>query len=199
MIKAIVFDIGNVLVRWDPVAAFLPLLGDRASVLAFLDRVDFATLNQRADGGACFDDLAEAIADPRDRAAFLAYRAGHAAAIREPIEGTWVLLDRLRARGHAVHAITNWSAQTWPIGLATHPRLATAFGVTIVSGIEGVLKPDPRIFATLCDRAGVAPDQCLFIDDSPRNVAGARDAGMAAHHFTDPAALEDDLIRRGLL
>ena len=68
-----------------------------------------------------------------------------------------------------------------------------------MSGIEGVLKPDPRIFATLCDRAGVAPDQCLFIDDSPRNVAGARDAGMAAHHFTDPATLEDDLIRRGLL
>ncbi|WP_405401404.1 HAD family hydrolase [Paracoccus sp. Ld10] len=199
MIKAIVFDIGNVLVRWDPVAAFLPLLGDRASVLAFLDRVDFAALNLRADGGERFDDLALQIADPHDRAAFVAYRSGHGASIREPIEGSWALLDRLRARGHALHAITNWSAETWPIGLATHPRLATAFGVTVVSGIEGVLKPDPRIFATLCDRAGVTPDQCLFIDDSARNVAGARDAGMAAHHFTDPATLEDDLIGRGLL
>ncbi|MFN3278375.1 MAG: HAD-IA family hydrolase [Paracoccus hibiscisoli] len=195
----IVFDIGNVLVRWDVHQAFLPTLGDRASVDAFLARIDFAALNRRADGGESFADLATEIPDPDDRALFLTYLTGHAASIAEPIEGTWALLDRLRARGHLLHAITNWSAETWPIGLATHPRLADAFGVTIVSRQEGITKPDPRLFARLCDRAGVLPQDCLFIDDSAANVAGARAAGMAAHHFTDPAALERDLTGRGLL
>lgn len=196
---AIIFDIGNVLVRWDPVAAFLPLLGDRARVLAFLARVNFPALNLRADGGETFAALAEEIDDPQDRAIFLTYLPGHAASIAEPIEGTWALIDRLRARGHPLHAITNWSAETWPIGLATHPRLGRAFGTTIVSGKEGIIKPDPRIFDLLCARAGVAAADCLFIDDSPKNVAGAQAAGMAAHHFTTPEALEADLTARGLL
>ncbi|TJZ84611.1 HAD-IA family hydrolase [Paracoccus hibiscisoli] len=195
----IVFDIGNVLVRWDAHQAFLPTLGDRASVDAFLARIEFAALNWRADGGEAFADLAAEIPDPDDRALFLSYLTGHAASIAEPIEGSWALLGRLRARGHPVHAITNWSAETWPIGLATHPRLTTAFGVTIVSGQEGITKPDPRLFARLCERAGVLPQDCLFIDDSAANVAGAQAAGMAAHHFTDPAALERDLTGRGLL
>jgi 2-haloacid dehalogenase len=62
----------------------------------------------------------------------------------------------------------------------------------------GLLKPDPRIFALLCDRAGVAAADCVFIDDSPNNVAGARAAGMDAIHFTDPAALAAALAERGL-
>lgn len=199
MITTIVFDIGNVLVRWDPIAPFLPRLGDRAAVQAFLDRVGFQALNLRADGGERFDDLATEIADPQDRDHFATYLPGYAASIAEPIEGSWALMERLRARGHAIHAITNWSAQTWPIGLATHPRLSTAFGVTLVSGMEGLIKPDPRIFALLCDRTGVRRDECLFIDDSPYNVAGALAAGMAAHRFTDPDRLERDLTARGLI
>lgn len=198
-ITTIVFDIGNVLVRWDAHQAFLPALKDRAAVDAFLARIDFPARNLRADGGETFADLAAEIPDPDDRALFLSYLTGHAASITEPIEGTWAILDRLRARGLAIHAITNWSAETWPIGLATHPRLAQAFGVTVVSGLEGFIKPDPRIFAALCDRAGVTPAECLFIDDSPKNVAGAQAAGMQAHHFTTPEALEAELTTRGLL
>mgnify|MGYP000844115753 CR=1 FL=1 len=199
MIDTIVFDIGNVLVRWDPHAAFAPHLGGPDAVPAFLERIGFRALNLRADGGETFADLAATIPDAGDRALFLTYLDGHAASIREPIEESWALMERLRARGHAIHAITNWSAETWPIGLATHPRLARAFGVTVVSGIEGVAKPGPEIFARLCAKAGVAPGQCLFIDDSAANVAGARAAGMEAHHFIDAAGLERDLSARGLL
>jgi HAD superfamily hydrolase (TIGR01509 family) len=196
---AVVFDIGQVLVRWDPVLAFLPSLGDRATVDAFLARTDFAARNLRADGGERFSDLADELEDDGDAAIFRTYVANYARAIPEPIAGTWALLDRLRNRGHAIHAITNWSAETWPTGVATHPRLGTAFGVTIVSGEVGLLKPDPRIFELLCARAGVVPADCVFIDDSAKNVAGAQAVGMDGIHFTDPAALHAALAERGLL
>ncbi|WP_287185659.1 HAD family hydrolase [Rhodovulum sp.] len=197
-IKAVVFDIGNVLLRWDPRLAFCPPLTPDAAE-AFLARTDFMARNLRADAGARFADLAAEIADPRDRDLFSSYVARYALTVPAAIEGTWQVLDRLRARGLAIHAITNWSAETWPTGLATHPRLGTAFGVTVVSGQEGVIKPDPRIFALFCERAGLAPGDCLFIDDSPANVAGAKAFGIAAELFTTPEALETALAARGLL
>lgn len=195
----IVFDVGNVLLRWDAYRAFLPALGERQAVDDFLHRVDFAALNLRADAGETFSALAAQISDPDDRALFLTYPDCYALTITDTIEGTWALMDRLRDAGHPIHAITNWSAETWPIGTATHPRLASSFGVTVVSGREKVLKPEPAIYHILCDRAGVRPADCVFIDDSPRNVAGARAVGMDAIHFTDPAALEAELVQRGLL
>lgn len=198
-IRAIVFDIGNVLVRWDAALAFVPDLGTRAAAEAFLARTDFTARNLRGDAGENFTDMAGEIDDPADRALFAAYVGRYATTIPETIEGTWSLMDRLRGRGLEIHAITNWSAETWPIGVATHPRLGTAFGVTIVSGRERVLKPDPRIFALLCDRAGLAAADCLFIDDSAKNVDGARAFGMQAELFTTPDALEAALAARGLL
>lgn len=197
--RAVVFDIGGVLVRWDPRLAFADRLGGTAAAGAYLDRIGFAGLNLRADGGETFADLAREIADPADRETFLSYLPNYALTVPEPIEATWALLERLRARGLAVHAITNWSAETWPVGVSAHPRLGTAFGVTVVSGRERMLKPEARIFALLCARAGLAPGDCLFIDDSPANVAGARAAGMEAIRFTGAGALADALTERELL
>lgn len=197
--KAVVFDIGKVLIAWDARLAFAPALGSLEAAEAFIARVNFMDLNLRADGGETFADLAQEIADPADRALFRRYPEFFAASVPQAIEGTWDLLDALRARGYAIHAITNWSAETWPVGLATHPRLGRAFGVTVVSGQVGLLKPDARIYALLCARAQVAPQECLFIDDSAANVAGARAAGMQAEHFTTPDVLESALQGRGLL
>lgn len=195
----VVFDIGNVLVRWDPVPAFERELGSRAAVEAFLARVDFPARNLRADRGERFGALAQEIADPEDRHLFAAYPDRFARTVKEPIEGTWDLLHRLKKRGCAVHAITNWSTETWPIGLTMHPRLGDVFGVTVVSGHERVTKPERAIFDIFCARAGLAPQECLFIDDRVANVEGARAAGLAAHHFTTPEALEGGLTERGLL
>ena len=197
--KAVVFDIGQVLVQWDPRLAFAPELGGLEAAAEFIDRTDFIARNLRADGGASFADLAAELPDPDDAALFARYPELYACTVPALIDGTWALLDRLRAAGFQIHAITNWSAETWPVGVATHPRLGTAFGVTVVSGTEGVLKPEPRIFALLCDRAGLAPDECLFIDDSAANVAGARAFGMQAVQFTDPPKLEAALTARGML
>lgn len=197
--KAVVFDIGNVLVRWDPHLAWLDELGSRKAVDAFLDRVDFFARNLRADAGERFTDMAGEIEDPADRARFAAYVDRYGMTVPSKIEGTWALMPRLRERGHQIHAITNWSAETWPPGVAAHPELGEAFGVTIVSGQHGVLKPQPEIFAALCDRAGLAPADCVFVDDSPGNVEGAKSFGMDAIHFTGAVRLEAELRAKGWL
>ena len=197
--KAVVFDIGNVLIHWDPVPAFLPELGSAARVRDFMVRVDFGARNLRADGGTPFADLAGELADPADRALLAAYPARVPATVPDEIADSWVLLDRLRAAGRQVHAITNWSAETWPAGIRAHPRLGTAFDTVVVSGQVGMVKPDPAIFRLFCARAGLAPGDCLFIDDRAENCAGAESIGMAAEVFTTPAALETALTGRGLL
>jgi 2-haloacid dehalogenase len=198
-VRHMIFDIGGVLVDWDPVAAFAGPLGGREAALAFIERVDFRARNVRADLGERFEDLAEEIDDPDDRALFATYVEAYPLTVRERIEGSWALLDRMKGAGVPVHAITNWSAETWPRGLIAQPRLGEVFETLVVSGEERLAKPDPAIFALFCARAGVAPGECFFVDDAPRNVAAARAFGMQAEQFISPDALACDLVARGLL
>ena len=195
----VVFDIGGVLVDWQPHLAWMEELGTRAAVDAFLTRIDFLERNKRGDNGETFADLAAEIDDPEDRRRLADYVGLYTRTVPNAVPGTWGLVDRLIARGVPLHAITNWSAETWPEGLKVHPRLGEAFGVTVVSGREKVSKPDPRIYEILCERAGIAPSDCVFIDDGPHNVAGAKAAGMDGIHFTGAENLEAELIKRGLL
>jgi HAD superfamily hydrolase (TIGR01509 family) len=197
--SVVVFDIGGVLVEWQPHLAWMDALGSREAVEAFMARVDFAARNHRADAGERFADLAAEVDDAEDARLLEEYVVRHPLSVPRAIEGSWALLERLRARGVPVHSITNWSAETWPGGLSVHPRLGTAFGVTVVSGQEGIAKPDPRIFGLFCARAGVAPGECVFVDDSEANVAAARAVGMDGIRFTGPEALERALAERGLL
>ncbi len=198
MTRAVVFDLGGVLVDWQPHLAWAPEMGEDAA-RAFMARVDFPARNLRGDGGERFADLAAEIDDPADAARLAAYVDLYPRTVQQTVPGTWQILDRLRAAGMPLHAITNWSAETWPRGLTVQPRLAEVFGVTVVSGQEGVVKPDPRIYRLLCDRAGLRPEDCVFIDDGAHNVEGARAIGMDGIHFTGAAALEADLTKRGLL
>ena len=119
--------------------------------------------------------------------------------VQHKITGTWDILYSLKAAGIPVHAITNWSSETWPQGLKAHPELGEVFDTLVVSGREGLIKPDPRIYHLLCERAGVLPQDCVFIDDGAHNVDGAKAVGMDGIHFTDPAALHSALNERGLL
>ena len=197
--KHVVFDIGGVLVDWQPHLAWADRFGSAEAAHAFVDRTDFRALNARGDAGELFSDLAREVDNPEDRAHFAEYVALYAKTVVDPIVGTWAILDRLKAQGTHVHAITNWSAETWPEGLKVHPRLGEVFETLVVSGQEGIIKPDARIFHLLCDRAGVAPEACIFIDDGLHNVDGARAVGMDGIHFTSPEALETALMDRGVL
>lgn len=194
-----VFDIGGVLVNWQPHLAWIDELGSRAAVEAFMARVDFKSRNARADAGESFAELAAEIEDTEDRRRLEAYVSLYPRTVPDAVPGTWQIVDRLREASVPVHGITNWSAETWPEGLKVHPRLDEIFGTLVVSGRENMAKPAPAIFALLCERAGVAPSECVFIDDGLRNVEGARRAGMDGIHFTGAKALEVALTERGLL
>ena len=195
----VVFDIGGVLVEWEPHLAWMEEMGTRESIEAFMQRIDFMGLNKRGDAGENFADLAAAISDTEDRRRLEAYVSLYTRTVPNAVAGTWALVDRLIEREVPLHGITNWSAETWPEGVKIHPRLDEIFGTLVVSGRERVSKPEAQIYQLLCERAGVEPSQCVFIDDGLHNVEAARSIGMDGIHFTDAEALEAELVARGLL
>jgi len=194
----IVFDIGAVLVDWQPELAWADELGlDGAR--AFIQRIGFDKINLACDAGASFTKASEDIADPDDAARLRQYVSNYQITVPNKITGSWDCLYALKGRGFTIHAITNWSAETWPEGVKAHPELGEVFETTIVSGQVGMIKPSVAIYQLLCERAGVSAEDCVFIDDGLHNCIGAKAAGMDAIHFTGPEALRAGLEARGLL
>lgn len=198
--KHIVFDLGAVLIQWDPVHAFSDHFDDHASTRDWLDQIGFHDWNRSQDGGRSIaDGLAIAhethgdLADPLQ-----SYTGRFADTITEPVPGAWEIAEDLKASGHRLFAITNWSADNWPPAIQLYPRLTTIFEDIVISGVEGMLKPDAAIYQRLFDRNGIDPRDCIFIDDSKANVEGARAVGMDAIHFTTAPALRDELKQRGI-
>lgn len=200
-VKNIVFDLGAVLIGWEPELAFTGHFPDPAAIAPWLERVDFHGWNRFQDGGRTMEAaLAQARADHgADAAPLEDYLANFPRTITQPVAGSWEILDRLDAAGHPLFAITNWSAETFPAALHAYPRLKTAFRDIVVSGAENMLKPEPEIYRLLLARNGLEAGESLFIDDSPANVEGARAVGMDAVLFTDADQLARDLKDRGLL
>jgi 2-haloacid dehalogenase len=196
-----VFDIGLVLLEWDPRHLYRKLFsGDEARVEWFLREVCPPAWNLEQDRGRSW---AEAVAEasarhPTVAAEITAYRERWHEMVPGPIAGSVALLEALAARGVPLFAITNFAADTFSEAQARFPFFSHFRGI-VVSGTEGVVKPSADIFHLLANRYGLALADCLFIDDSLPNVQGARAVGMHAHHFTAPATLEAELIRHGLL
>jgi len=199
MSACVVFDIGNVLVDWQPHAVWREELGSVAAIDAFLARVDFAARNLRCDHGETFADVAAELPDAEDQRLLALYPERFHLSVTGAVPGTWAIVDRLEARGVPLHAITNWSAETWPVGLKAHPRLGTMFGTTVVSGVVQQIKPHAEIYETFLSQSGLSAQDCIFVDDKRENIEGAMSVGMDAIHFTGAEALASELSQRGLL
>lgn len=196
----VVFDLGNVLIRWDPRLLYRQLLPDDDAVEEFFAEVDFAAWNHAQDAGRPF---AQAVAEhaarfPHRRGLLAAYQERFAETLGGAIEGSVAILEELRERKVRLLALTNWSAELFPVARENFDFLKIFEGI-VVSGEEGVAKPDPRAFALLLERHGVDPARAVFVDDAPRNVAAAADAGLTALRFTAPAVLRAELVGLGLL
>ncbi len=195
---AVVFDVGRVLVRWEPDPVLSALLGD--DLAAFRAEVDFLAWHQNQDAGR---SEAEALADARARhprwaEALAGFYPRWAEALPDLIHGTVAIKDALEARGVPLYAITNFPAERWPETVARFPTLGR-FRDVVVSGAVRRVKPGREIFELFLERNGLRAEACLFIDDSAPNVAAAAALGMATHHFAEPDALRRDLEARGLL
>ena len=198
----VVFDLGGVVVEWDPVPAIAAVVGEtRAKRFVHGSEFDFAAWNHAQDSGRSWAD-AEAAATashPELAEEISAYRPNFALSLRGLVPGTAELLRALHARGVRLVALTNWSAETIHHGFEAFPEVFDLFDDAVVSGAEGVAKPDREIFQILARRLTHPVEDVFYVDDSPRNVEAARVAGMDAVRFTDAAALVEDLRSRGLL
>jgi 2-haloacid dehalogenase len=197
---AVVFDLGNVLIRWDPHPAVAAAVGsDEATRFLGAEDFDFLAWNHLQDSGGRWPEAEAGVArtHPHWHPHAVGYRAHFDLSLLGPIEDNVAVLRDLARAGVPLFALTNWSSELFPRALARYDFLGL-FADIVVSGDEGVAKPDPAVFDLLRARVGRPLTECVFVDDSAANVAAAAAAGMDAIRFTPDEPLRPLLRERGL-
>lgn len=198
-VRGVVWDLGNVVVDWDPLPAIAAGVGEDQA-RAFLHAIDFMAWNHGPDSGDSWDD-AQAWLErehPEWAAAGRAYREHFAASLLGPVPGTSELLHELHDAGVPQVGLTNWSDELYH---AHAPRLFPVLELldtVVVSGTEKVAKPDPAAYALAVERAGLPADQLAFVDDRATNVDAAIACGLHGLVFSDAERLRTDLRALGL-
>ena len=190
----VVFDLGGVLIDWNPRHLYRKLIADEAAMEEFLSTVCTQPWNERQDAGRTFAEAAALLCaqHPHHRDLIEAYGARFDEMMKGPIEGSVTILQTLHRRGVPLYALSNWSRETFPLALRRFDFLKLFRGM-VISGEVGVIKPDPRIFRILLERHGIEPDDAVYIDDNPRNAEAAHALGIHGIHFTDPDKLRHEL------
>lgn len=200
-VAAVVFDLGGVLIDWNPRYLYRKLFaGDEAGMEAFLAEVTTAEWNAQQDAGRPWNEAVEALAaeHPDRRGLIAAFWHRWDEMLGGPIEPTVAIVEELRDASVRLFALTNWSAETFPIARQRFPFLGWFEGI-VVSGEVKAAKPDERIFRHLIERYGLDPAETLFIDDSRANVAVADALGFQTIRYETPEQLRARLGELGLL
>jgi 2-haloacid dehalogenase len=195
----VVFDIGGVLLDWNPDYLYRELIPDAGQREHFLTNVATPEWNLQMDAGRTW---AEAVAEltslhPEHAEWIEAYDTGWLKMVGGLIEGTSELLGELRERGVPTYALTNFSAEKWEIAKSAFPILA-GFTGEVVSGTEQTVKPDEKIYRILLERYDLDPARSFYTDDKDYNVVAARAVGLDAETFIDAQTLRTQLRERGL-
>jgi 2-haloacid dehalogenase/putative hydrolase of the HAD superfamily len=199
-LRGVVFDIGNVIVRWDPRTLYSKIFPDPAERDWFLANVCTMPWHARHDAGVPFaENRAPLIARyPEHEAAIVAWEERWWEMFSGAILETEAAIEALAAQGAPMVGLTNMPSST-AAGTFAMSSAFKRFKHIVVSSDVGLAKPDPRIFELAAREAGMPPNELLFVDDSRTNIDAAATCGFAVHHFVDPAGLQPDLAARGLL
>jgi 2-haloacid dehalogenase len=200
-IDTVIFDLGAVLIDWNPRYLYRKLFDEESEMEHFLQNICSPEWNNQQDAGRSWAEATDLLiaAHPSYQQQIQAYWKRWPEMLNGPIEGTVSILKRLDEQNkHRLLALTNWSAETWPFAWEQYDFLQI-FENILVSGAEKIKKPDPRIYQLLIEKFEVVPEKSVFIDDSLKNVIAAREQGIQAIHFTSPEKLERELMEMGVL
>jgi len=197
----VVFDLGGVLIDWNPRYLYRQLFGgDEAAMETFLAEVTTPEWNLQQDAGRSWDEAVEVLTrrHPEYGELIAAYRDRWPETLGEAIGPTVAVLDELRHAGVRLFALSNWSAETFPVARPRYPFLEWFEGI-VISGEVGITKPDERVYRHLLERYGLDPARTVFVDDSEANVRAAHAVGMIGIRFEGGDALRTALADLGML
>ncbi|MGZ4169243.1 MAG: HAD family hydrolase [Solirubrobacteraceae bacterium] len=199
-IDAVIFDLGGVLLDWNPRYLYRKMFDDEEAMERFLRDVCTMEWHEANDRGVPFELTCAQLAHehPEHAEHIWAWGTRTEEMIGGPIQESVEILRELKGRGVPVYALTNMEATTYPLRRERFEFLGW-FDGTVASSSEGVIKPDARIFRVLLDRYGLAAESTLMIDDNPRNISAARALGMPTVLFDSPEGLRTALEEAGLL
>ena len=194
-IDTIIFDLGAVLIDWNPRYLYRKIYKTEAEIDWFLENICTHDWNEKQDAGRSFEEATEELLalHPQHEVAIRAWYGRWQETMNGPIQGTVDIFRELKESGHyKIYALTNWSAETFPWALKKFEFLHWFDGI-VVSGVEKTRKPFPDFFQILFDRHDINPATALFIDDNLRNIEGGQALGLPSIHFLSPEQLKTDL------
>jgi 2-haloacid dehalogenase len=199
--KTIIFDLGAVLIDWNPRYLYNKIFRTETETDHFLQHICTSDWNEEQDAGRTLAEATELLVkehplyEAQIRAYYGRWKEMLGGAIPESVE----ILQQLKdSRRYQLYALTNWSNETFPIALVSYPFLQWFDGI-VVSGREKMRKPHAPFYQLLLDRYGVNATEALFIDDNLRNITGAEACGIESIHFTSPAQLKQALTEKAIL
>lgn len=195
MITTLIFDLGAVLIDWHPKHLYKKLFADEAEIAYFLENVCTSAWNEEQDAGRLIKEGTELLIAqyPEHEESIRAFYGRWDEMLNGPMPGMFELFKGLKDSGrYKLYALSNWSAETWPIALSKYDFLGWFDGL-VISGLEGIRKPATEFYHLLLDRYNVKAEEALFIDDNYRNILAARELGIASIHFTSAEELKEEL------
>ncbi|NVM64724.1 2-haloacid dehalogenase [Mucilaginibacter sp. SG538B] len=192
MINTIIFDLGAVLIDWNPHYMYRTLFADEQEMIDFLANICTSDWNEEQDAGRSLQEGTDLLVAqfPEHEANIRAFYSRWIEMLGDPFHDTVDIFKQLKESGkYKIYALTNWSAETFPMAQERFDFLGWFDGI-VVSGAEKMRKPTPAFYQTLLDRYHVNADEALFIDDNYRNILAAEKMGIKCIHFTSAEALE---------
>jgi 2-haloacid dehalogenase len=201
VINTIIFDLGAVLVDWNPHYLYRNLFTDEQEMKDFLANITTPDWNEEQDAGRSLQEGTELLVQqhPHHEANIRAFYGRWEEMLGDAIEGTVELFKQLKDSGkYNIYALTNWSAETFPVALERYAFLNWFDGI-VVSGTEKMRKPSPSFYQLLLNRYNVNPSEALFIDDNLRNVLAAQKLGITSIHFSSAEQLKVELEKLNIV